>query len=778
MPDIFSLTSGAIPGSNAVVAFRGVEAISRPYRFDIAFQVPNGVEFDLEGALGDRATLTADRGPDMPAVHWNGIIAGLELLREHGKYALYQLTMAPELWHLTLTHHSRVFTDRTVPEIISAILADSGITDFELRLNENYKKLEHVCQYKETRLAFIGRLMEREGIYYFFEQGDSAEKLIITDHKSYHKPIAPKPYRFYGLVGADASAGEAIEEFRCKLQALPKKAKFKDYDYNNPVLDVSGDAAIAAGPGELVVYGENFATPDDGARYAKLKSEQLLARKSVFQGHGQAFYLRPGYAFTLEEHPRASFNDEYVAIEVEHVGNQSATTADLKELLGFDNDEIYRAHFKAILNKVQFRAERLTPWPRIHGVVDGVIDGPAGGPYAEIDGQGRYKVRIFFDESGLPDGSASTWVRMLQPHGGSPEGFHFPQRKGTEVHIVFLGGDPDRPVIAGVAHNKQTPSAVTAANHTFNVIQTGGLNRVELDDLEGSQYIRIYCPTLTSYFRLGFGNYNFIAHTKGHGWIYIGSNFDVDVIGNFTEDVTGTVTIRYMSTMDITVKGAVTELFKTSLDTTVLGPVTILYTGKLEETVNGHVTKTYNSGYKHTVNSGLTDFTFNTGHHLTVNGGITQERFNASHDIKVTGTRIDEVTGTVTETYGPQTQHVKGTYGITADGNMTITAPSITINAPEWKRLDSMSTSIKALESKVTELEQTFKATSFSGIGLRIEGVIVDIKVVGLNVQTAVGVIDFAAFKLDNKPFKARTLGAKAEAAGPNIHITAITIYL
>src|SRR5262249_45353319 len=124
-----------------------------------------------------------------------------------------------------------------------------------------------------------------------------------------------------------------------------------------------------------------------------------------------------------------------------------------------------------------------------------IVDGAADSEYAQIDKHGRYKVRVMFDESDAADGKASMFVRMLQPHGGSPEGFHFPLRKGTEVHLLFLGGDPDRPVIAAVAPNAQTPSVVNADNHTKNVVHTGGNNRFELEDADGSQHIRLSTPT-------------------------------------------------------------------------------------------------------------------------------------------------------------------------------------------------------------------------------------------------------------------------------------------
>ena len=86
---------------------------------------------------------------------------------------------------------------------------------------------------------------------------------------------------------------------------------------------------------------------------------------------------------------------------------------------------------------------------RRHGYEIGRVDGPADSEYAQIDDRGRYRVKVLFDESDRSGDKASTWLRMMQPHAGSPEGMHFPLRKGTEVLLAFLRGDPDRPIIAG-----------------------------------------------------------------------------------------------------------------------------------------------------------------------------------------------------------------------------------------------------------------------------------------------------------------------------------------
>ena len=162
--------------------------------------------------------------------------------------------LVPQLWQLTQTFHSRMWTNASITDIIKDVLEHGGLSssDYELKLAGNYKVQEHVCQYKESDFDFISRWMEREGMYYYFEQGENAEKLVITDSKMLHETLDPAPVRFFPLLGHDYSAGEALHTFTCKHRALPASVKLKDYDYTKPMLDVSGSAPVSkAGTGEI-----------------------------------------------------------------------------------------------------------------------------------------------------------------------------------------------------------------------------------------------------------------------------------------------------------------------------------------------------------------------------------------------------------------------------------------------------------------------------------------------------------------------------------------------
>lgn len=775
MNSIFTVQSAALPANTHVTAFVGQEALSKPYEFDIALKI-TGIDLDVSAAAGARATLTIDRGPAAPPFLFHGILASVELVNDFDIYGLYRAKLVPTLWQLTLTHHSRIFTDESIPSIIESVLLYSGVSakQFRFALAQSYLPLEHVCQYRESNFNFISRLMEREGMYYYFEQTEDTEVMVITDTKATHSNLTPKPVRYFPSPPGDMSAGESLRTFKCKSQILPASVLMKDYNYLNPSLDVSASAQASTGPGEIVMYGDNFQTPKEASRYAQIRAEEIRTRQTIFTGSGYQFYMRPGYLFQLDEHSRPSFNANYLAIDVMHIGNQSLTQDELENLFGVESADVYNVTVQAIAKDVQFRAARTAPWPRIFGVVDGVVDGPSMSPYAQIDMHGRYKVRIFFDESDLIDGSASTWVRMLQPHGGSIEGQHFPLRKGTEVHLVFLGGDPDRPVIAGVAPNSQKPSVVTQSNYTKNVIRTGSNNFIEMEDLIGSTYIKIYCPYLNSMLHLGAGAKNFVLTTDGEGLIHTGASLEVDVDVNKSEDVDGSVTETYQGPFSTDVVDAVKQTYHSTYNLDVTGKVTINYQNALQFdvalaanenyhnvrnlTVAAAATEKFQSGLDTTVSAALAKQTYEARHEQYVTGGGQLVDVTGAHDLKVSDAQNVTIGSDKTDTIG-------GNYTIDVGGNLTHTvAGSSTIQVAGTEEFFKFANSAQIVMGNKFD---GFLGNSLSlTVGLKAE--IQDAISLSL---TAAANIQIAALKLVSNGPKVEQAAANAETTGPKFKL-------
>jgi type VI secretion system secreted protein VgrG len=748
MKDIFSFTAAGVPAKSRVVGFRGTEALSKPYAFEVYLAVPDGEDFKTADAIGGKATLTLDRDDGRAPFLFHGILATLELLHHADGQALVQATLVPRLWRLTLTHHSRMFTEQSIPDIVKAVLEDGGLTpdDYVFKLSRTYAPQEHVCQYQESHLAFVSRWLEREGMYYYFEQGDAHERLVITDAKSFHEALSAEPIRFFALAGADATARECLHTFTCRHTSLPGKVRLKDYDHLKPTLDVSGSAPVSkTGAGEVSVYGARFFDPDDGKRLAKLRAEELLARELVYRGTGSSFFLRTGYTFALEDHPRQEFDTAYLATEVEHYGNQGAAHPEFRRLTGLDRDDVYHVELTAIREAVQFRAESRTAWPRVYGFENGVIDGEADSDYAQLDEHGRYRVRLGFDESELADGKASTWVRMLQPHGGDVEGWHFPLRKGTEVLLTFLGGDPDRPVIAGAVPNAHQPSPVTKANHTKNVIQTGGKNRVEMEDKAGQQRITVSTPYANTMIRMGSPNadHNMIIKTDGATLLDAGKDWDVSVGGNLKECVTGTTNETYtgahvtQSWADRTIEvgGAyhqnchspVTRMVYANSSTTITGNVGETY-GPQRLIVNGNRGVEVNGNMSHTI-AGEWNSTVDGSYSVTVSGGTKQVSAGS-----VSHFRFDN--------------HFSVTAGFTSD--TTIGVKNSNLVGGEVKVLVGTSLSLKA----AGELSLTMGASIAIDAALKLSLMPLDIKEANVSLKAS------AAADLKNSPIAFFNLGA------------------
>jgi type VI secretion system secreted protein VgrG len=675
MSDLITISSSVLPYSARVLGFRGTETISRPYHFEIFIQLRYeiGEEFDLADAIGAKARLIIDPAKlGTPPFLFAGVFANVEVLHAYDGQVLVRAHLVPRLWQLGLSRHSRVFTKMKVPDIISAVLSENGITDYELRLG-SYEVEEHVCQYRESDLDFISRWMEREGIFYFFEHGDGGEKLILSDQLAYDPDELGAPVRYFPQAGEDHSAGQHFRAFTCRQTTLPASVRLKDYDYAKPNLNVIGVSEVAEnGSGEVSVYGNRFFTPSAGARLARVRAEELLAKQTVYHARGNRLYLRPGYTFELEEHAFPSFNTKYLTVEARHSGNQAVDNPQLRELMGLDHSLRYTVEADAILAKTQYRAESLTAWPRIYGHENGVVDGPAESEYAQIDEQGRYNAKFKFDESSLKNGKATTFVRMMQPHGGDIEGFHFPLRKGTEVVFSFLGGDPDRPVISGVVHNALHPSAVTVANYTKNVIQTGGRNRIEIEDLGGGQWMHLSTPASTTHLfmgTIGEGDHNFILETQGTGHIHTHGLLDVNVEGTLTEVVVGDVSETYESDTTQTV------------------------TGHKTTTVNSGQTETINAGSVQTINAGATQ-TINAFSTQTINGPTTQtitgptvQSITGPSSQFIVGATLQNITGTYTQNFvGPMTTTITGAVQYTVNGgDVTWTiADDVNITCNDW----------------------------------------------------------------------------------------------
>jgi len=399
-----------------------------------------------------------------------------------------------------------------VPECIVETLRKDGLTPpgyCELRLQKKYPPREFVLQYNESPLQFISRWMEREGLYYFFEQGKTREKLVITDSNIAHvHPLGAKPLRYAPPSGLAAeNAGGTVSTFSRSHSLTPRTVQIKDYNYLQPELPIQAQKTVNEnGSGAYYSYADNAKSVTEVEHLATVRAEALGCPWRVAKGESDALTLRCGRLFTLDKHYEASWNIDYCVIQASHEGS---FTGYLFSGLNDEPEEespFYRVTFEAIPADVQYRSPESTPWPRIHGALNARIDAAGSGQYAELDEHGRYKVRFHLDRSGRKDGHGSHFIRKAEPYGGAGHGMHFPLHKGAEVLLTFVDGDPDRPIIAGAVPDGEHSSQVAAATQTQCRLTTAGQNKLHVEDAAGQQRMLLSTPTAETYLRIGSHN--------------------------------------------------------------------------------------------------------------------------------------------------------------------------------------------------------------------------------------------------------------------------------
>ena len=425
-----SKAAGLTADTFDVVSFTGTEGLSKLYQFEVTLVSANA-EIDLESVIQSRAILTILR--DDGDIVFNGKLAGFEQMETAQGLTHYRAILTPAFWRLTLTYHNQIFLGQTIPQIIEAALQDGGLKsiDYELRLSGQYQAHEYVCQYNESHYNFVARLMEREGIYYYFEQGAESEKLIITDTSLLHAAMAEGKQVYYSQPSGldEASREEVVKSLVCRQKMLPEKVLLKDYNYRKPTLELSVEHGVSPrGFGNVVIYGEHFSTPEEGAQLAKVRAEALICRARLFQGESLIPYLRPGYLFQLVGHNRSDFNDTYLTTDITHNGDQTFL---FTSGLGGDGStrerfSSYHNTFTAISSSSQFRPERLTEKPRIPGTMNAHI-GPSSPPPSPTRSPPARSPRPTVPRAGSPPPGATSCTWRISREGS---GFSC-KRRGT-----------------------------------------------------------------------------------------------------------------------------------------------------------------------------------------------------------------------------------------------------------------------------------------------------------------------------------------------------------
>jgi|SRR5438552_228197 len=471
--------------------FSGEEGISTPFAFTLHL-------------LSESPTIAADGLLHTPAVIRvklptggerliHGLVNRFVQLDRTGDLIAYRAELVPWLWFLSLSTECKIYQDLTVLEIVEQVFKAQGYSDFQLKCTRSYPKREFCVQYRESHLNFVSRLLEDEGIFYFFEHSKDKHVLTLVDTASAVKPCPGQATARMASQPGAWQEEDVITGLQRECAAHTGKITLRDYDPLQPTLDLESSVA-GDGMGETYDYPGKYTKPDDGERHARLRLEGNEAWRQVVRGASSCRAFQSGTSFDLKEHYRADTNQTYTLVSIQHAARSGGYGTGESGPLEYHNS------FLAVPHSVPFRPPKMARAPLVCGSQTAVVVGKSG-EEIWVDKHGRVKVQFYWDRDGKKDENSSCWVRVSSAWAGKNWGAVQIPRIGQEVIVDFLEGDPDRPIITGRVYNAdQAPPYALPGNQTQSGVKSrsskGGssdnCNEIRFEDKKGSEGILIH----------------------------------------------------------------------------------------------------------------------------------------------------------------------------------------------------------------------------------------------------------------------------------------------
>jgi len=471
------------------------ESLGRLFHFELdLLSEENAIKF--EDLLGQMITVRLDLTQGKTR-YFSGHVSRFTQANMVGNLYAYHATVHPWLWFLTRTATCRIFQEKTIPDIIKEVFRGQGFTDFEEALG-TYQPWDYCVQYRETDFNFVSRLMEQEGIYYYFKHENDKHMLVLSDSVSSHQAVPDyEQVPYYPLTEGLQRERDHIYSWSVSQEVQPGAYALNDFDFKRPKANLNVKSAIqrnhVRAEMEVYDYPGEYTQTDQGETYARARVQEIHSDYERLQGQADARGLSVGSLFELTGFPRRDQNREYLIVSASHelVSDEYETAA------GTGQGDIYSCSFTAIPSSQPFRAARITPKPVVQGPQTAIVVGPSGSEI-HTDKYSRVKVRFHWDRYSKYDDKASCWIRVAQLWAGAKWGaIHIP-RIGQEVIVDFLEGDPDQPIITGRVYNDDNmPPYVLPDNATQSGIKSrsskGGsptnINELRFEDKKGDEHI-------------------------------------------------------------------------------------------------------------------------------------------------------------------------------------------------------------------------------------------------------------------------------------------------
>jgi len=491
----FAVGSPLGEGVLLLAGMTATESLGRPFEFELDLRSEDHA-IAMDDILGQNMTIAVAMQEEKKR-YFNGYVARFRQGLGTERWAHYSAVLRPWLWFLTRTSDCRIFQEASAVDIVKEVFRDHGFTDFEEALNGTYPEYEYCVQYRETDFDFVSRLMEREGIYYFFRHEDGKHKLVLADSPGSHKVIKGyEEVRFLPPGSTVHRRPEHVNRWSVGREVQPGAFALNDFDFERPKAKLLTRSTTsrkhAAADFEMYDYPGRYTKTSDGDNYAKYRLEELQAQFERVDAGGDARGFAPGGIFSLTDHPRDDQNRKYLIVSATH----HCQTPEFHE--GPAGGPVYTNTFTAIDAETPYRAPRVTPRPVVQGPQTAIVVGKKD---EEIwtDKHGRVRVQFHWDRYGKADEKSSCWVRVSQPWAGKNWGAIQLPRIGQEVVIDFLEGDPDRPIITGRVYNGQAqppyelPANATITSFKSNSSKRGsGFNELRFEDKKGEEQIFVH----------------------------------------------------------------------------------------------------------------------------------------------------------------------------------------------------------------------------------------------------------------------------------------------
>jgi type VI secretion system secreted protein VgrG len=497
-----------------LATFRGSESISRLFRYDVDLLAEADTAVPFGKLLGAGMTVEF-RMADGNSRYFDGIVKRFAQGERDELFTRYRAELVPRMWLLTKKTRSRIFQQMTVPDILRQVFAGLQVV-FELAAQ--YYPRDYCVQYRESDFDFASRLMEEEGIYYFFEHAKGSHQLVVTDIPHQHPTVPGSSTIIYEDATGDVREEARITSWLKAQEMRSGQYTLRDHCFEMPSTRLEAHANIdesvtvgqvvhnlrVGGNDDLEIYdypgcyAQRFdgIAPHgavraqdlsdlfpDGDRTVKICMEREQAAGLEIQGAGDCGNFLPGYKFTLERH--FDGDGAYVLIGVEHEARQSGFIS------GEDFTWKYENRFTCIPADLRYRPARETRKPEIAGVQTATVVGPEG---QEIfcDQYGRIKVQFHWDREGKRDANSSCWLRVAQIWAGKRWGAFFWPRIGHEVVVAFEDGDPDRPIVVGSVYNGvNMPPMPLPATNMFCGIKSASVRGQANENFNGLTFVDV-----------------------------------------------------------------------------------------------------------------------------------------------------------------------------------------------------------------------------------------------------------------------------------------------